>query len=123
MAGKKAEKKSLYKPDETRPFPGGTGKAQIVKIGDSTIGRGIFEPGWKWSKHIKPIAKTDLCEATHTGVVLEGRMRVRMADGTESEVGPGDALFVPPGHDAWIVGNKRCVLIDVTGFGNYAKPK
>jgi hypothetical protein len=115
--------KALDNPDETRMFPDGKGKAQIVKVGGVTLGRGFFEPGWQWSKHIKPIAKTDLCEAAHTGVVLEGRMRVRMKDGTESEVGPGDAVYVAPGHDAWIVGNQRCVMIDFTGFADYAKPK
>lgn len=123
MVNAKLVGKSLDKPDETRSFPGGTGKAQIVKVGDITLGRGIFEPGWQWSKHIKPIAKTEYCEVTHTGVVLEGRMRVRMRDGTEAEVGPGDAMYVAPGHDAWIVGKERCVLIDVSGFGDYAKPK
>ncbi len=123
MPNAKLVSKSLDKPDETRPFPNATGKAQIVKVGDMTIGRGIFEPGWQWSKHIKPIAKTNSCQATHTGVVLEGRMRVKMDDGTESEVGPGDAVYVAPRHDAWIVGNQRCVMIDVTGFGNYAKPQ
>ena len=123
MTDEKPVRKALDNPDETRSFMDGKGKAQVVKIGDVTLGRGIFEPGWQWSKHVKPIAKTDSCQAAHTGIVLEGRMRVRMNDGTESEVGPGDAVYVPPGHDAWIVGNQRCVLIDVTGFGNYAKPK
>jgi len=123
MPDAKLVRKVLDSPDETRPFADGKGKAQIVRVGDVTIGRGIFEPGWQWSKHVKPIAKTEFCEATHTGVVLEGRMRVRMKDGTESEVGPGDAIYVAPGHDAWIVGNVRCVMIDVTGFGSYAKPK
>ena len=123
MPDAKLSRKVLDKPDETRSFVDGKGKAQIVKVGDVTLGRGTFEPGWQWSKHVKPIAKTDSCEATHTGMVLEGRMRVRMNDGTEAEVGPGDAFYMPPGHDAWTVGNQRCVLIDVTGFGNYAKPK
>lgn len=123
MPDAKMVKKSFDKPDETRMFPEGKGKAQIAGVGGMTIGRGVFEPGWQWSKHIKPIAKTEYCESVHTGVVLEGRMRVRMKDGTEAEVGPGDAVYVAAGHDAWIVGNQRCVLIDVTGFGDYAKSK
>lgn len=123
MADAKLVRKSLDKPDETRSFAEAKGKAQVVKVGDITLGRGIFEPGWQWSKHVKPIAKTEFCEAVHTGTVLEGRMRVRMKDGTETEVGPGDAFYMPPGHDAWTVGNQRCVLVDVTGFGGYAKPK
>jgi quercetin dioxygenase-like cupin family protein len=123
MAAEKMTRKSLDKPDETRAFAEGKGKAQVVKIGDITLGRGTFEPGWQWSKHVKPIAKSDLCEAAHTGVVLQGRMRVRMKDGSETEVGPGDTFYMPPGHDAWTVGNQACVLVDVTGFGTYAKPK
>ncbi|HLF04800.1 MAG TPA: cupin domain-containing protein [Dehalococcoidia bacterium] len=123
MPDAKLMRKALDNPDETRSFVDGKGKAQIVKIGDVTLGRGIFEPGWQWSKHVKPIVKTDSCQAAHTGMVLEGRMRVRMNDGTEAEVGPGDAFYMAPGHDAWIVGNQRCVIIDVTGFGNYAKPQ
>ena len=123
MPDAKLMRKALDNPDETRSFVDGKGKAQIVKVGDVTLGRGIFEPGWQWSKHVKPIVKTDSCQAAHTGMVLEGRMRVRMNDGTEAEVGPGDAFYMAPGHDAWIVGNQRCVIIDVTGFGNYAKPQ
>lgn len=123
MPDTKMVRKALDTPEETRPFLDGKGKAQIVRVGDVTLGRGIFEPGWRWSKHVKPIAKTDSCQASHTGIVLEGRMRVRKNDGTEAEVGPGDAFYVPPGHDAWIVGTPRCVMIDVTGFGAYAKPK
>jgi hypothetical protein len=125
MADAKAKlvRKTFDKPDETRMFPEGKGKAQITKVGDMTIGRGTFEPGWQWSKHIKPIAKTEYCEVVHTGVVLEGRMRVRMRDGAESEFGPGDVMYLAAGHDAWTVGNKPCVAIDVTGFADYAKPK
>jgi mannose-6-phosphate isomerase-like protein (cupin superfamily) len=123
MPESKAARKPLDKPDETRMFPEGKGKAQIVKLGGLTFGRGVFEPGWQWSKHIKPLAKTEYCEAVHTGVVLEGRMRMRMRDGSEVEVGPGDAVFCPAGHDAWTVGDKPCVLIDITGFGDYAKPR
>ena len=123
MPNENLVRKALDQPDETRSFVDGKGKAQVFKVGAVTLGRGIFEPGWQWSKHVKPIAKTDSCQVEHTGMVLEGRMRVRMNDGTEVEVGPGDAFHMPPGHDAWIVGNQRCVLIDVTGFGTYAKPK
>ncbi|MBI3743175.1 MAG: cupin domain-containing protein [Chloroflexi bacterium] len=123
MPDKKMVRKALDAPEETRSFAEGKGKLQLVTVGEFKLGRGVFEPGWKWSKHIKPIAKTDSCEAAHTGYVLEGRMRIRMNDGTEAEVGPGDAFYVPPGHDAWIVGDKRCVMIDVTGMGKYATPK
>jgi quercetin dioxygenase-like cupin family protein len=116
------ERKSLNSPDERRPFKDGKGSADIVTVGGLTLGRGTFEPGWRWSEHVKPIAGTHSCQAAHTGYVLEGRMVVKMDDGTEMEFGPGDAFYMPPGHDAWTVGDKHCVLIDVTGFGKYAKP-
>ena len=117
----KLERKSLDTPDEFRPFREDKGRAEIVAVGELILGRGIFEPGWVWSKHVQPIAGTGSCQAGHTGYVLEGRMVVKMDDGSEMEFGPGDAFYMPPGHDAWIVGDERCVLIDVTGFGKYAK--
>ncbi|GAB3453507.1 cupin domain-containing protein [Massilia terrae] len=116
------EKKSLEKPDEVRPFKDGKGKLSVFTLGNQTMGRGEFEPGWRWSQHVKPIAGTDSCQATHTGMILEGRMVVKMNDGSEMEYGPGDVFYMPPGHDAWVVGDQRCVLFDVTGVAKYAKP-
>jgi quercetin dioxygenase-like cupin family protein len=116
------QRKSLNKPDETRPFKDGKGKVDIVNVGPHTLGRGVFEPGWRWSEHVKPIAGTPSCQVAHTGHVLEGRMAVRMDDGSEVEYGPGDAFHIPPGHDAWIVGNQRCVVMDFTGGAQYAEP-
>jgi quercetin dioxygenase-like cupin family protein len=113
--------KRFEAPDETRMFADAKGKVDIVSVGELQIGRGVFEPGWRWSEHVKPIVGTDSCQAVHTGVVLEGRMAVRMDDGTEAEYGPGDAFHMPAGHDAWIVGDEPCVLYDVTGMANYAK--
>jgi quercetin dioxygenase-like cupin family protein len=116
-------KKSSEQPDEVRPFKDGKGQMAVFTFGDQTMGRGEFEPGWQWSKHVKPIAGTDSCQNTHTGIVLEGRMVVKMNDGAEMEFGPGDVFLMPPGHDAWVVGNKRCVCFDFTGVAHYAKPK
>lgn len=115
------QRKSLDSPDETRPFKDGMGKADVVTVGETILGRGTFEPGWVWSKHVKPIAGTPSCQSAHTGFVVQGRMVVKMDDGAEVEFGPGDAFYMAPGHDAWIVGDEACVLIDVTGFGQYAK--
>lgn len=114
-------KKSLNTPDEVRTFP--KGKIELVNLGSVTVGRGTFEPGWKWSECVKPIAGTDSCQSAHTGYVLSGRMQARMDDGTESEVGPGDALVLPPGHDAWTVGNEPCVVLDFSGMEHYAQAK
>jgi len=114
-------RKGKGSPDETRPFRDGKGKMDVFALGDATVGRGEFEPGWRWSQHVKPIAGSPSCQATHTGYVLEGRMVVKLDDGAETEYGPGDFFLMPAGHDAWIVGDKRCVLLDFTGVAKYAK--
>jgi quercetin dioxygenase-like cupin family protein len=114
-------RKSLDTPDETRPFEDGKGKLELVNTDNGPVGRARFEPGWRWSEHVKPIAKTDSCEAAHAGYVISGRMKVVMNDGTEDEFGPGDLMIIPPGHDAWVVGDDAMVVVDWTGFGDYAK--
>jgi hypothetical protein len=116
------EVKSFDSPDETRPFEG-KGQAEVVEIGGRTVGRGTFEPGWRWSQNVKPIAQTDSCEVSHLGYVISGRMKVFMDDGSEGEVGPGDVFAIPPGHDAEVVGDEPCVMVDFGEFGDYAKRK
>ena len=120
MAG--LETKSLDAPDETRPFEG-KGKADVLQIGGQTVGRGVFEPGWKWSENVKPIAGTDSCQVSHLGYCLSGRMRIYMDDGSEFEVGAGEVAAIPPGHDAEIVGDEACVFVDFGEFGAYAQRK
>ena len=114
-------RKSLNSPEETRPFEEHKGKLELVKLDTGAVGRATFEPGWKWSKHVKPIAKTESCQAAHMGYFVSGRMKVVMDDGEESEFGPGDVMVCPPGHDAWIVGDQACVFIDWQGVADYAK--
>jgi quercetin dioxygenase-like cupin family protein len=114
-------RKSLDTPDETRPFVDGKGKLELVNTDGGAVGRATFEPGWMWSSHVKPIAGTESCQAAHLGYYVSGRMRVRMDDGEELEYGPGDFASIPPGHDAWIVGDEPCVVIDWQGFADYAK--
>lgn len=114
------ETKSLERPDETRIFP--DGKMDVVTVGGVTFGRAVFMPGWKWSKSVKPIVKTESCLVPHTQYIISGRIMIRMDDGTEKEMGPGDAGVIPPGHDAWVVGNNPVVAIDVTGADHYAVP-
>ena len=113
------ERKNLKTPDETRTFE--KGKVELVKIGGGVVGRLTLEPGWKWSKHVKPIAKTQWCEAPHFQYQVSGRLHVQMADGSEFEVGPGEVVTLPSGHDAWVVGNEPVVAIDWAGASNYAK--
>jgi quercetin dioxygenase-like cupin family protein len=117
-----AAKRSFGQPDETRPFQEGMGQLEVISIGDYDVGLGTFEPGWQWSKHVKPIAGTDSCQANHTGYVVSGRMVIRMNNGDEVEVGPGDTFHLPPGHDAWVVGDEACKMFDFTGVTRYAKP-
>ena len=112
--------KTFETPDETRTFP--NGRLDVVQVGDLTIARGTFEPGWHWADHIKPIAGTASCQVTHTGYMLSGRIGIRLDDGTETEYGPGDVYFIPPGHDGWVVGDDPAVNIEITGAATFAKP-
>src|SRR5215218_5372950 len=98
------ELKSLEKPDETRKFEG-KGWVDLVSVGGKAFARGHFEPGWRWSVNVKPIAGTEQCEFAHLMYVLQGRMRITMKDGSEYEVSKGDAVSVAPGHDAAVMGD------------------
>ena len=113
-------KKSFDAPDETRPIP--KGKVEVLNFDDLQPMRTIFEPGWRWSESVKPIVKTDSCQVHHFTYMISGRLAVRMDDGTEVEFGQGDIGVVPPGHDAWVVGNEPVVAIDFRGGAIYAKP-
>ena len=115
------ETKSFDTPDETRPFAD-KGAAQIVTLGGSSVLKGRFEPGWRWSEHVRPLAGTDTCQSPHFLYVLAGRMHVRMNDGTEGETGPGDVARIEPGHDAWVVGDEPCLVVDFGASPAYAQP-
>jgi hypothetical protein len=117
----KAEVRSFGKPDEVRRFP--KGHIDLVKIGGVTIGRAVFEPGWRWSTSVQSIAKTKSCEVQHFQYHVSGVLRVRMDDGTEFDCRPGDVSFFPPGHDGWVVGNEPVVTVDFQGMADYAKPE
>lgn len=108
-------------PDVSRPFTS-HGHAELHKVGKATVMRAVFEPGWIWSKHVAPIAGTELCQSPHFGYIAAGRLKVRMEDGTEAELGPGDFFKIASGHDAWVVGSERCIIIDFAGNEHYAEP-
>jgi mannose-6-phosphate isomerase-like protein (cupin superfamily) len=108
MAG--AQSRAFDSPDETRTFA--NGKFDVIRLGDNNVARFTFEPGWKWSESVKPIAGTDLCQKHHIGYVVQGQLRVVTKDGDEVEVGPGDAYEIMPGHDAWVVGNQTWIGLE-----------
>ncbi len=113
--------KEFAKPDETRTFP--HGRAELLHMESGPIGRFVLEPGWRWSNDVKPIAKTSSCMAGHFLYVVAGRLAVRMDDGTELTIGPGEVSVLPPGHDAWVAGTEPVVLVDWAGAGDYARPR
>jgi hypothetical protein len=91
------------------------GRIELMDVGGGTVGRFVLQKGWKWSNEIKPIVKTEWCEAPHLQYQISGRYRVKMKDGAEFEIGPGDVSFVPPGHDVWVVGDEPAVGIEFVG--------
>jgi class 3 adenylate cyclase len=111
-------RKNLSRPDDVRTFPGG--HTEIFNLGDTVVGRQTFEAGWRWSTDVQPVVGTAWCEVFHQGVVISGRLRVAMSDGPELELGPGDLFEVPPGHDAWVLGDEAFVSVDFAGRRYFA---
>jgi hypothetical protein len=93
----------------------------VAIVAGHPVARGVFEPGWKWSTNLKPIAGTDSCEVSHLGYCVSGRMRILMDDGGDYEIGPGEVAAIPPGHDAEVVGDEACVWVDFGEISEYAK--
>ena len=114
-----AEAKSFHKPDEIREFP--LGRLELMNIGGATVGRAVFEPGWRWSTSVQPLAKTHSCEAPHFQYHVSGTLAVRMDDGTEFVCRPGDVSLLPSGHDAWVIGDEPAVVVDFQGMVDYAR--
>src|SRR5687767_12181984 len=107
----KFECKNFASPDDQMRFDG-HGQIDILKMSDGTMGmRAVFEPGWKWSVHEKPLVGTETCELPHTGVCMSGQIVVHMDSGDEFTLGPGDFFEIPSGHDAWVVGDRACELV------------
>ncbi len=115
------ERKALDQPDETRPIDKGT--VEIVKLDAGTVMRTTFEPGWRWSECVKPVVGGDSCQVDHFGYCISGQMHVQMNGGEEMDIGAGDAMRIPPGHDAWVVGEEPYVGVDFQGGAEYAKPE
>lgn len=115
----RAALKHFGTPDEVREFP--LGRLELVTIGGATVGRAIFEPGWRWATSVQPIAKTRSCEAPHFQYHVSGVLHIVMDDGSEFDCGPGDVSLLPSGHDAWVVGDEPAVVVDFQGMLDYAR--
>lgn len=114
------QRKSLDLPDETRTIP--HGRTDIWNLGDFVIGRIVFDPGWRWSKDVQPIAQTEWCEYHHLGLMVSGLLHYITPEGLEMEVGPGMLFEILPGHDAWVVGDEPVVQYDFAGMRTFALP-
>ena len=119
VAVTKLEVRSHNSPDEVRT-PDKT-RVEVVRLEGFTLGRFTFAPGWRWSECVKPVVKTDSCQASHVGYAVAGSIIVRMQDGTEQTIVAGNAYTIPPGHDAWVVGDETFVGIEVMSAEQYAK--
>jgi TusA-related sulfurtransferase len=118
VKGMPAVKTNVNIPDQTKVTP--KAKLQLFIMGGFPFGLRTLEPGWRWTTSMKPIMKTDTCEVRHVGYVISGAMGFSMSDGKKLDVGPGDAFDVPPGHDAWTVGEAPVVFIDLIGAAEHA---
>jgi class 3 adenylate cyclase len=115
-------RKSFDSPDSVRPLGRGVG-AYVELARGIAMGRAVLDPGWPWSIDIRPVVETTWCEVHHVQMILSGRMGIRMEDGREEEFGPNEVLDLPPGHDAWVVGDEPLVIVDVSGNSeNFALP-
>ncbi len=116
---KNFECKDYTQSDEVRTFE--NGKLELLNFGGQSVGRFTLQPGWQWSKHVKPIAGTEMCQAPHFGYTVSGRLRWKLKDGTEFETHPGQIVNIQEPHDAWVVGSEPWVAVDWAGATNYAK--
>lgn len=110
---------SFDQPDEVRA-PDRT-RIEVVRVGDTSVARIIFQPGWRWSTSVKPVVGTESCQARHVGTITSGRLHVVHEDGSEAEAGPGAVYVIEPGHDAWVVGDEPVVGFEFASAETYAR--
>lgn len=115
----KLETKSHDTPDEVRA-PDKT-RVEVVRLGDFTIGRFIFQPGWRWSECVKPVAGTASCQMSHVGYAVSGAVTIKLNDGSQKTITKGMSYTIPPGHDAWVEGAEPFVGIEVMSAEQFAK--
>ncbi len=113
------ETKSHEAPDERRTPP--NTQVDIVRLHGFTLGRFTFQPGWRWSEHIKPIVDTEWCQLSHVGYAVSGRITIHLSDSREETIGPGESYTIPPGHDGWVEGDEPFVGIELMSAEQFAK--
>jgi mannose-6-phosphate isomerase-like protein (cupin superfamily) len=119
MAETKSITKNFKAPDEVREFSRGV--MNVVRLGPDVVGLGTFQPGWRWSQDVKPKAGGHSCQVAHSLFCISGRMTIKMDGGEELRLGPGEAAYIAPGHDAWVEGPEACIAVDWAGARTYAK--
>jgi class 3 adenylate cyclase len=107
------QRKRLDRPDDVLELP--RLSVNIVRVGSLTIGLGTVQPGFRWSTHVRKEIDEPLCQVHHLQLLLSGRFAVQMADGEYVELGPNEIFDVPPGHDAWVLGDEPAILLDFLG--------
>ncbi len=111
--------KQFPEPDEVLHFE--KGMFEVLRVGEMTIGRATYEPGWRWSEHVGRAAGSTMCDVEHVGMVVEGHAVAEMADGTLIDLTPGTVFYIPPNHDSWVVGGQRYVSLHFMGADHYAR--
>ena len=114
------QRKSFQTPDQVRQFA--HGRVEVIELDETAIGRIVYEPGWRWSTEVRPLVGTASCQVRHLGVVTSGRLHLQLDDGSDLEIGPGDAYEIPPGHDGWVVGDETFVTTEFASARTYGAP-
>jgi class 3 adenylate cyclase len=114
------QSKAFDEPDDTVSLP--LLEMQVVVLGEVHVARVVHQPGWSWSEHVRPVARTTSCTHHHQGVVLSGQVEIVTDAGARRVIRAGEAYNIPPGHDSRIVGDEPAVMIEFTGVPGWGKP-
>lgn len=117
----KIQVKSFDEPDEVVSVPGHV--SNVLTLNDTYVAWSIAQPGWRWSKDVKPLVGTPSCQIHHQGVVLSGQMQISSEEGVQRIIGPREAFDIQPGHDGWVVGEEPCVFVEFRGVREWGKPQ
>src|SRR5262245_29178317 len=113
------QRRKFEESDDVRSAPHSTVK--MVELGDRVVAHMTFEPGWRWSQDMGPAVGTKSCQSHHLGYAMSGRLHVETNDGIQMDVGPDEVYEIPPGHDAWVVGDEPFVTVDFEAMRGFAR--